>query len=805
MSTRILIVDPSLTSRMYFAELLQENGYEARPFESFAAASRLATSDASTSLLVIDGDALSKTPPASIRDLFGDIAVIAITSDTMVPAGALAVISRLAAQDNILQTIRSVLTADTSTDGAAVLIIDDSTTFREQLREALEAAGYRVLTAESGEEGLSIASSSNIEAFVVDNVLPGIDGATVVRRLRQEVRHRRTPSLLLTASEDPAQELHALEAGADAFVRKDESTDILLARLASVLRSVGSPAATDGASHPPRRSVVLFVGADNIVNREAAQTLSAEGVSVNFAHPAQVDAERIDCIVMDVDGVGDPKSVIRQVRAANHGRGPRLLLLGQSDGRSEIVDAIALGADDYLPYSAGVEVLKARVRAQLRRAQLEEENEQTRERLMRQRMEIDAQRQIAAGRQAMAEELRLARDLAEEKATEAEDLLAQNEAVFSSMTEGLVIADLSGKLIHINESAIRIFGASSRAEVERLFADCSESCDIKTLNGEALPPEQWPLTSALRGEARAGLELAFLRLDTEYSFIGSFNAVPVCSREGKRILAALTVRDITMQKQSEELLRRTEKLAATGRLAASIAHEINNPLSSVINLLWLLQEQVKGNEQAEGFLATAQKELQRVAHITRQTLAFYRESSAATEVDVCSLATEVADVFSVKLRESELELRMEMDCSLRPVALAGEVRQVISNLISNAIDASSPGESIRIRVRPARRGNLAGVRITVADRGCGIPRQFYSEIFKPFASSKGVRGTGLGLWVTQSIVARHSGHIRFYSSTRSGASGTAFSAFFPLAPAIAQHRSDSISNLFRQVGRELLA
>jgi signal transduction histidine kinase len=278
----------------------------------------------------------------------------------------------------------------------------------------------------------------------------------------------------------------------------------------------------------------------------------------------------------------------------------------------------------------------------------------------------------------------------------------------------------------------------------------------------------------------------------------------VSNADGARILAALTVRDITAQKHSEDVLRRTEQLAVTGRLAATIAHEINNPLSAVMNLLYLLRKPLEQDPVGSAWLASAQKELQRVADITRQTLAFYRESTRPAEIDVCALVREIEDLFSAKLRASSLRLQLDMDCSARPSAFAGELRQAMSNLLANAIDAAPPGSAILFRIRKQISGNVPGVRISIADRGPGIPRAFYSELFKPFASTKGGHGTGLGLWVARSVVARHNGKIRFRSTTRGPNKGTVFSIFIPLQPAAPASQQDTMSVLFRELGNELL-
>jgi PAS domain S-box-containing protein len=242
--------------------------------------------------------------------------------------------------------------------------------------------------------------------------------------------------------------------------------------------------------------------------------------------------------------------------------------------------------------------------------------------------------------------------------------------------------------------------------------------------------------------------------------------------------------DITSRKQSEEALRTSEKLAATGRLAATIAHEINNPLGSVTNLLYLLGLHPSLDRAAREYVRTAEGELRRVTHITRQTLAFYREAVHPVPIRVPELINEVLEVYAGKAQTSGIAIETEYDGDAEILGYPGELRQVFSNLLLNSLEATPPQGRVWIRVRRAVRSSPArtairGVRILIADSGQGIAEDNRSRIFEPFFTTKGEKGTGLGLWVTHGIVAKHGGAIRVRSSSDPAHSGTAFSIFLP--------------------------
>jgi signal transduction histidine kinase len=231
---------------------------------------------------------------------------------------------------------------------------------------------------------------------------------------------------------------------------------------------------------------------------------------------------------------------------------------------------------------------------------------------------------------------------------------------------------------------------------------------------------------------------------------------------------------------AQEALLRSEKLAVTGRLAASIAHEINNPLEAVTNLLFLMRAEGSPEERKK-YLAQAEQELARVAEITKQTLRFYREPSQPVATRIVSVLDSVLKLFGQRLVSAGIRVeREERAPSATVLSSPGELRQVIANLVGNAIDAMRTGGRLRIRIcqlLDPEEGKL--VRLTIADTGMGIPREVLPTIFEPFVTTKAETGTGLGLWVTTEILRRNGWKIRVRSSSNPGRSGTTFSIVIP--------------------------
>ncbi len=257
---------------------------------------------------------------------------------------------------------------------------------------------------------------------------------------------------------------------------------------------------------------------------------------------------------------------------------------------------------------------------------------------------------------------------------------------------------------------------------------------------------------------------------------------PVLSPEGKTLRIVGTNIDVTERKLAEAALLQVEKLAAVGRLATSIAHEINNPLESVTNLLYLARSATELAPQTQEYLDVAERELRRVSVISNQTLRFHKQSSNPTAVTWDDLVGSVLSINQGRLVNSKIQIERRDRTYKQVLCFEGEIRQVLNNLVGNAIDAMRPvGGRLLLRSRETTdvQSGERGLALTIADAGHGMSREVLDKIFQPFFTTKGMSGTGLGLWVSQEIVNRHRGRLRVRSSQRTEHTGTVFVLFLP--------------------------
>jgi PAS domain S-box-containing protein len=244
---------------------------------------------------------------------------------------------------------------------------------------------------------------------------------------------------------------------------------------------------------------------------------------------------------------------------------------------------------------------------------------------------------------------------------------------------------------------------------------------------------------------------------------------------------AIFFRDVTERRLREAALHKTEKLAAVGRLASSISHEINNPLESVVNLLYLIEHPDVSTADMKTYASLAQSELARVSHIVTNTLKFHRQTVEAAECRMSEIMDSVVSLFQGRLTTRHIVVTRKYSPDDMVTCFAGDIRQVFANLIANSLDAMPDSGQLHLRVHPSCdwRTGRKGLRVLVADNGSGMSAATLRTLFEPFVTTKPTTGTGLGLWVSEEIVRNHQGTIRPRSSQRPGRTGTAFSVFFP--------------------------
>jgi DNA-binding response OmpR family regulator len=653
MSARVLIVDDSLTVRMSLMEALTEAGFTVDTASTVGEA-REALAREAYQLIILD----VRLPDGDGVELLGEIragtdsswaAIMLLSTEAEVrdrirglSTGADEYVGKPYDLNYVIQRAHDLLRRGAAPAGAlareTVLIIEDSVTYREQLKEALERAGYAVLAASTGEEGLRIAASARPAAVIVDGMLPGIDGGAVTRRIRMDAALRHMPCILLTGSEEREAEVRALDAGADAFVRKDEEVDILLARLGAVLRSVEGPRFGEQSSQSlmgPKK--ILAVDDSETYLQQIAQELRAEGYDVVLARSGEealelLAAQPVDCILLDLlmPGIGGHETC-RRIKSTPILRGIPVVMLTALENREAMIQGLDAGADDYISKSSDFEVLRSRVLAQIRRKQFEDENRLIREHL--------AQKELEA----------------------------------------------------VEERASR--------ELEALEAVLAE---------------------------RRRNEVEMNKLQAELAHVSRWNAM--------------------------------------GMMAATLAHELNQPLTAVTNFLEAAKHITKSLEGQQAgnigeMIENAAKQTARTGAIIRNLREFIekRETSRSLE-NLNKVVEEAIALGTAGALYNDTRVEVELDARLPPVMVNKvQIQQVMVNLCRNAFEAMKNARR-RVLTIGTRLETPQSVMITVADTGPGIDPEVMSRLFQPFTTTK-QDGMGIGLKICQSIVEAHGGEI----------------------------------------------
>ena len=383
---------------------------------------------------------------------------------------------------------------------------------------------------------------------------------------------------------------------------------------------------------------------------------------------------------------------------------------------------------------------------------------------------------------------RMVASLAEQRAG-LNDTLSLLDSMLANAPIGLAFVDRNKRFVRVNHVFADLTGVAVSRHLGRTFADLlppSATREVETAVEHVFQSEEPVRNLELNGEGgKARRPWTWL-----------LSAYPVRTTPAQVRWAGVIALDASDRKRNEEALRRSEKLAVTGRLAASIAHEINNPLEAITNLLFLLRNFSDLPEPARQYATMAEYEVRRISEITQQTLRFYRQPTQPARTALSELLDSVLSLYQGRINSLDLHVERKYDPELTVFCFAGEIRQVFANLIGNAIDASSPAGRLLVRARRSRDWKnpaQTGIRFAVADTGSGMDPDVREHIFEAFFTTKEVTGTGLGLWVSHEIVLKHHGSIRVRSRSAAQAnaapkssSGTVFEVFIPDNPDFAK-------------------
>jgi PAS domain S-box-containing protein len=761
MRPRVLIADDSLTVRMDISEALQSAGFDTVLCADLRSA-REALAREGCALVVLDillpdGDGLDFLKELRSSPATAQIPVLLLSTEAEVKnrvrgmgAGADEYIGKPYDLGQVVARARALTRADSSDavgSGRRVLLIDDSVTFRKELKLSLEAAGYSVREAATGEEGLALAAADRPDAVIVDGMLPGIDGATVVRRLKSDVTLRSTPCLLLTAAEGTNDELRAFEAGADAYVRKSEDLGVILVRLAALLRGA---IVAGGETNPSLLGPKRLLAVDDSITylQELGSQLRQEGYDVVLATSGEealqlLEVQPVDCILLDLIMPGlSGQDTCRRIKQRVEWRNIPLVMLTARDDRDGMIEGINAGADDYIAKSADFDVLKARLRAQLRRKHFEDENRRIREQLVRRETEARFQRLI------------------------------------HSNIIGVILGDIGGRLTDANDTFLTMLGYS-RAELES-----------GKLRWDEQAPSEWREQTKTAVEQLRSVGSA-TPYENEY-FRKDGSRLPtmvglVLMEDSDTVVGF--VLDRTEHRLAEEKLKRyavalEESNRELESFSYSVSHDLRAPLRHVQGYIELLTRETAASQlsdEAQRYLQTITAASIEMGQLIDDLLAFSRMN----QVTLHESHVELDGLVQATVRDLETATQgRNIDWNIAPLPeVIGDpaaLKQVLVNLIGNAVKYSRPRDPAQIEIGCA--GEEDGrVILFVRDNGVGFDMQYAHKLFGVFQRlhrADEFEGTGIGLAIVQRVIARHHGRVWAEGTLDRGAT-----FYFTLRPA----------------------
>jgi len=647
---------------------------------------------------------------------------------------------------------------------ATILVVDDNPDVLQSMAAVLEVLHEEVLTAPNANQALKYLLKCDPAVIVLDVMMPEMDGFQLANLIRKRERLKDTPIIFLTGlGKEDSQMLQGYQSGAVDYLLKPVDPDVLrakvrifveLAKKSEMLRRYGELMRAN--SDQLVEALADTLQAKEALEREIGIRTRAEKTRDRLAGQLGATPDFVSAMAEGAVTLAKDGSVLYcNARFAEMLEQSENVLIGSPIeaciNPSFITAFSALFAQGLLG--------RATAEIELRSASGEQIPVQI-------AMNPFSTTEIEAVAMVIT-------DLRHQKRTEqmfAEGRLAR--LMLEHANSGIAVCDEHGGIILSSRSLEAICGSNPQ------FRNFDEALPLELVDSHG-KRRRFSAREVLSGSVLKSAEVAYNRPDGKQLRL-MMSAGRIVSDSGHAVGGVITLLDVSERMMIEEALRKSEKLAAAGRIAGTLAHEINNPLSAVTNLLYLLQN-CDLDQPAEHYVDVAAAELARVSHIARNTLSFYREAASPVPVRLSEVLDSVLELFTRQLEDKALNVTRRYEYKGEIHNFPGELRQVFSNLVLNAIDALPPQGDLTLSIKAGHHPRTAvpGVSILVADRGTGIPTDLKTKLFEPFFTTKGERGTGLGLWVSHGIIQKQGGSIRVRSSATPGDSWSVFSVFVP--------------------------
>jgi PAS domain S-box-containing protein len=646
----------------------------------------------------------------------------------------------------LYQSDELAFTAD-GREPVTILMVDDQASKLLSYEAILEDLGERLVKAASGREALDYLLKGDVAVVLMDVSMPEIDGFELADMMRQHPRFQKTPIIFVSAVHlSDIDRIRGYQSGAVDYISVPVIPDVLRAKVSvfaelhrkkRALQSLNR----DLEQRVAQRSEQLRQLNEQLQQRvaELESIMQVLPVGVAVAHGSECEVITGNAALGEMLGSNSAGQSLQEVSLSHNGEPlpPDELPLRQAarDGVPTGMLELEVTHPEGTPHF------------------------------------------LLASASPLFDEAGLVRgavgaffDVTERRRMD--DALRERAELLELASEAIMVRDWNGPIRFWNAGAEALYGWKREQVLGR---------DLKELLGVSGAAEERQIEEGLARHGRWNGNLKHRHRDGHEILVASRQAV----QSGNGVVLEIT-HDITAQVIAEEALRRNERLAAMGKLAGIVAHEINNPLEAITNAFYLLRRHPSLDDEAKHYAQIAEQELARVSHITKQTLSFYRESQKPVSVSVSEL---LDDVLELQQRPMQIaKVRVERDYTSKGLVhgFPSELKQVFMNLVSNAIQAMPQGGRMRIRLSETEgwRGRSAGVRVFISDTGVGITPENAKRLFEPFFTTKATKGTGLGLWISRGIVQKHEGTLRFRSVFGPTGAVTAFQIFLPTHAAV---------------------